>query len=220
MAAVHNATGQGMTVNNAQFVYHCEQVTIEEFEFLYISNNTPDTITVKWTREETALQPNWYTTVCDNQGCFLPEVATESFFLEPGLTGWLKLSLYPQNTPGYGSTKLTLEAVDRPDIEPVVVDYQFYVNGVTAVHQPVAPNKINTYYSNGKCVIGGLPDNFSGVASVYSPDGRLLQQTALEKKHSGDAIFSTGYLNTGFYVIYLGDNFGTLFSGKLVVTNP
>ena len=110
------------------------------------------------------MQPNWYTTVCDNQGCFLPEVATETFFLEPGLTGWLKLSLYPDSTAGTGSTNLLIEAVDRPDIQPINIEYLFYVNGPTAIHQAVTKPLIETYYDKSKLVIRGLRQCFLNVS--------------------------------------------------------
>lgn len=212
--------GQGMTVDATQLIYHTDYLDYEAFQFLHVSNNTADTLVIKWTREETELQPNWYTTICDNQGCFLPTVGTETFFLEPGLTGWLKLSLYPDSTAGTGSANLTLEALDRPDIQPVNVEYLFFVNGPTAIHQPVTKPQIKTYYNKSQLVISGLPDGFSGSMSLLSVDGRIVTKQALvEKKHGGDTIIDADYMKTGLYVIYLADKFGTFFSGKLVVTN-
>ena len=66
-----------------------------------ISNNTSDTLFLKWERIVNDKPESWETAVCDVNLCYFPAVSTKEFFLAPNFSeGQMLVHAYPGKAPG------------------------------------------------------------------------------------------------------------------------
>lgn len=80
-----------------------------------ITNNTEDTIQLRWVRETTEKPEAWQTQVCDNNLCYSPMVSTNydpeiginmPVYMNPGESFDLIFHVLPKGSPGYGEFKI------------------------------------------------------------------------------------------------------------------
>ncbi len=65
-----------------------------------ITNNTSETLTLRWNRAEVILPDGWATGVCDVNYCYGSDVSRREFELGPNETGTLDVHAYPGGIPG------------------------------------------------------------------------------------------------------------------------
>src|SRR5690606_10559782 len=66
-----------------------------------ITNNTSDTLFLKWERIYNDKPESWESAVCDVNLCYLPIISTKEFFLPPNFTnGDMIVHAYPGKEPG------------------------------------------------------------------------------------------------------------------------
>ncbi len=95
----------------------------------YISNNTSDTLFMKWERVLDDKPECWETAVCDVNLCYFPWVSSKEFTLLPNLSdGDMLVHAYPDGYSGESTVKLKIFNLNDP-ADSVVVTYNFTVAG-------------------------------------------------------------------------------------------
>ncbi len=108
-----------------------------------ISNNTSDTLFMRWERVYNDKPDSWETAVCDVNLCYFPHVSTKDFILTPNLqNGDMIVHAYPgmepggipENgaVPGEATVHIKLSNLNDPT-DTLIVVYNFTVTGEAIV---------------------------------------------------------------------------------------
>ena len=128
----------------------------------HITNNTSDTLFMKWERIDNTRPDCWETAVCDVNLCYFPTVSTMDFILTPNLTdGQMLVHAYTGGSPGSdptaGDATIVVKISNRnDDTDTLIVEYNFSVTGsatcITSVSEAqrealkVYPNPASDYF--------------------------------------------------------------------------
>ncbi len=104
----------------------------------HITNNTSDTIFMRWERVVNIKPESWETAVCDVNLCYLPSASTKDFMLLPDSTGAMLVHAYsamlpggiPENgaVPGVATVMLKISNLNDP-ADTLIATYTFTLTG-------------------------------------------------------------------------------------------
>lgn len=175
----------------------------------HIHNTSPNSISVKWERNEVFLSPNITTAVCDPIQCWFPGVSTKTFSLNPNEGGQLTVHFYNamfDPAPGQaGSGIVHLKVTNlgnAADTMTVVYTYSTLTGtkDLPAANVKLFPNPSTDFFTL---------ENAEAVASMrlFSLDGRVVARFDASSSNS----YAIGHLPTGNYVLSFEDKNGNLF---------
>jgi len=80
-----------------------------------LTNNSKDTLILKWTRKIETLAQGWSSAVCDKNFCYIPTVDTMRLIMAPGEVSNMDIYVYPMGVTGSAKISLKVEQVGNPE---------------------------------------------------------------------------------------------------------
>jgi len=192
-----------------------EETNADIYRFTHIKFTGADTTTFVWVREEVNVPNGWETAVCDINLCYLSNVSTEEFKLNPNQEGELYPHFYTNNTTGTGSLRIVIYEKENPaNADTCVYMMRSFGVGISSVVKAdikVYPNPART------TMTVDLPDNITGgTVEVYD----MLGNKVLMNNVSGDEhVVNVANLPVGKYVLRYIDQNGTAYNKRFQKVN-
>lgn len=122
----------------------------------HITNNTSDSLFLRWERIDNNKPECWETAVCDVNLCYFPTVSSMDFVLLPNLSsGEMLVHAYPDGTPGDAEIKIRITNLNDP-ADSLICVYNFTATGgtscITAISEielealKIYPNPASNYF--------------------------------------------------------------------------
>lgn len=192
--------------------------TIEQFEVNannYIINESNAPVTFRWTR--TLQQPfptDWSTAFCDVNLCYLGQVGTAEFTLEPGDTSVLKPVIYPNGATGYGVYLVQLESITPGVTYQVGIVYSVTVTETSGVSNVEALREAATVFPNptaGSLNVSFVDPGFRGNIQITDALGRTV---LTQNQVSANTQLDVSALPAGVYTVHAWTEAGQLVLSK------
>ncbi len=176
-----------------------------------ITNNTSETLDLRWIRTELVMPTGWASGVCDINYCYDTDVSRRDFQLPPNGKGILDVHAYPGGIPGSlengaipGEAIIHVRVSDKNNATDTLTGiFNFNVTGdplvsvdeVELKKLSIFPNPTSDYFE-----LSSLIDNEIATVAVHNILG---SQVSLY--NASDRRFDVGDLPNGMYLISLQD---------------
>ncbi|MEL6638929.1 MAG: T9SS type A sorting domain-containing protein [Bacteroidota bacterium] len=174
-----------------------------------ITNNTSETLMLRWVRTEVDLPDMWATGVCDVNYCYGSEVSRREFELAPNATGTLDVHAYPSGIPGSeegavpGEAQITVRVVNVNDATDTLTGVYLFdiVDGTTSIVETeveqvkLFPNPATNYFE-----LSANPSQVIRTVAIHNILGRQVSRYPVN-----DTRFDIADLPNGMYLVSLLD---------------
>jgi hypothetical protein len=131
----------------------------------YITNNSGDSVTIRWTRVIEEVPQDWSSAFCDKNVCWFGTVSSKTFQLIDGETGLLKPIFYPYEMAGTGVMRVYYIS-ETPGV----------VWADTAVYIGVATGSVGVIEAELVRDVALFPNPANDVVNIVTADAHLQGQ--------------------------------------------
>jgi len=202
----------------SQVTIEADSITVEnsgdagDFEivgYVKLTNNSAETKSFTWLRDEAGFVDGWRSSVCDKNQCYAQGVSTQTFDLAPGETGGMDLHMNPKNKAGEGFATISVTDDSDPD-NKVLLTYNYVVSGSSRVidfkldYVKVFPNPATDFFT-----LSDVPTGLETI-SIYNILGKQVKTF----NAVSNANYNVSDLAKGMYLVNLtnaqGENLNTI----------
>ncbi|MEO1517188.1 MAG: T9SS type A sorting domain-containing protein [Bacteroidota bacterium] len=163
----------------------------------FVNNLAPQVKNYGWKATEMELSQGWAWAICDKNTCYAPGVDSMTFTLGPAESGRMDVHLYPDGVAGSNAAiKMTVSDLQNPSNKAEAF-YFFSTLLVNNKEVELASLRVFPNPTQGSIRIDGLDGKWEARYSLYTLDGKLLQENSFREM----TFVNTDGLSTGLYLL-------------------